>query len=340
MLLRSLQDSDTFALSCTDGDVIICEIDADSIDGDAVTEKRAFPPPSVFGAHQPVPPTVASASSDGRFLALGRPLAGPGAVVVYDLKDAEAEEPYWEVPSFADPITALRFYEPPKRAEKVMDSVLCLTTASSEFYFFNVETKSMSEWSQKAGVPVGQKLPKEVVQRPDYPVGIAFDPKEQNQFMLVYHSHFILVDLLRSIPTEVLYHPPDCLQAKSRKKKREQEERESGGVAGGKRKFSTDSTDSAGMGKLSKKEKRRQLLKQKKDHLMQETRPLSVESAALPQEVEVVAGVSKNFRMVVVYSNIVFFDALSNDEFVVVEMPWARVSQALGGVAERKVYGA
>ena len=331
--LVTFVDDNTFALQCDDGDTIVCEIGEEG----EVVEKRTYGAPEIFGEEggQPVPATLMTASSDGRFLAVGRPLAGVGGVVVYDLSDAGSEKAYWNVPTCEQPVTALRFQRSPRRGGKVMESVLCAATSGSEFYFYDVEKKEMSEWSQRAGLPVGKHLPRELVERKDYPFEIAFDPNEPSQFMLVYHAFFCLIDLDTKIPKEVLYHPPNCLQALSAKKRR----REVGGGEGAADKMRRSSIGSDDGGKRGWKKKKKEMRQEEERRIMELEGPATVESVKKVESIERNAATERNCRMVMNYTNMVFMDFLSDSEMVVVEMPWARCSEGLGGVMEKKVYG-
>jgi hypothetical protein len=161
-----------------------------------------------------LPMTRLTLSSDGRWLVAGRNGIGENAIHVFRLPssadtDADAEDVnggiidgigsgdttscstfqhWWRVPVLHQtantsgpvsvPHTCVRF---------AGDSSLVVAHADNTFFILDVETKSLSDWSQEMMIDSHpcKTLPAELIQRKDYPTGCAMNPSTPNKFLLV-----------------------------------------------------------------------------------------------------------------------------------------------------------
>lgn len=129
-----------------------------------------------------VPATQLALSPDGNWLAAGRNVLGTGAVHVFaiDRNPEISFKHWWSIPEFEAPQSCIRFWEDPD-----VEPTLVVGCANNAFYMFDVRERSLSEWSQDAGIPIQKKIPQELVNQVDYPVRLAFNPSSPSKFVLV-----------------------------------------------------------------------------------------------------------------------------------------------------------
>ena len=131
------------------------------------------------------PFTRLDVSSNGRWLVAGRNVRGIGAVHVFAFPRAgEAENDsnpsfshWWCVPTLSESAShsCVRF----------AGDALIVACVDNTFYILDVETRSLSDWSQDMGVPPTKTLPVELIQRADYPISVTMNPASSSQFLLV-----------------------------------------------------------------------------------------------------------------------------------------------------------
>jgi WD40 repeat protein len=116
-------------------------------------------------------------SPDGAWLATKRSGAESGTVQLYSIVENDYKH-WWSLPALESPISAARFIE----GEKPLLVVSCSNCA---VYVFDVQARSLSNWSEELGVPMQEKLPDELGHRADFPVRVASNPATPNMFLLV-----------------------------------------------------------------------------------------------------------------------------------------------------------
>mmetsp|Transcript_23111 Transcript_23111/g.28355 ORF Transcript_23111/g.28355 Transcript_23111/m.28355 type:complete len:1032 (+) Transcript_23111:30-3125(+) len=103
---------------------------------------------------------------------------------------------------------------------------LIVTCIDSSFYLFNVGPKTLSEWSQDAGIPIAPNLPPNLVSKFDYPTHIVSGLNDTSsahadkdavsdtintsgrKFLLASHANFVAIDLDQPVPKVAPTIPP------------------------------------------------------------------------------------------------------------------------------------
>ena len=177
----------TLVCATNEGEVLILNIDEE---GNDIIVKNVLPVPEQFEADdQPCPVSKLSLSPDGRWLACGRNARLTGAIVIYDLNNLAGvnigeDNVWWALPNLEAAHSCLRFFSGKNSTANKL-AALAVGCTNNSFYVFDVPNRRLSEWTHDAGLPVHKSLPRDLVGRPEYPVTIAFDPLEGNQFLLV-----------------------------------------------------------------------------------------------------------------------------------------------------------
>ncbi len=178
-------DSATLACATTDHELIILKV---SSEGRVVVD-RCYDAPEELGGENVPPPT--HVATDGRYVAVSRPILARGSVLVYDL-NTNSTMPHYTVPKTDALVTSIRFYctldqlKTARSARKdsfdVPKSSFTITMENNTFEIHEAAEAKLTEWSQRNR---DTPMPTEIRERNDFPIAITFDPARQNQFMLV-----------------------------------------------------------------------------------------------------------------------------------------------------------
>ena len=118
-------------------------------------------------------------SSDGTWFATMCSSSQLGVIEVFRKNASDGfYQSWWKVPELDMPHTAAAFL-----ATKAPQLVVACSNYA--FYIFDLESRSLSEWSEQAGFPVSKSLPSELANRADVPVRIGINPNKPSQFFLV-----------------------------------------------------------------------------------------------------------------------------------------------------------
>jgi len=220
--------------------------------------------------------------------------------------------------------------------KKPIQPSLIVTCIDSSFYLFNVGPKTLSEWSQDAGIPIAPNLPPNLVSKFDYPTHIVSglnDTAQDNtaegetdgvntsgrKFLLASHANFVAIDLDQPVPKVAPTIPTRHLRAGKRQR-------------GG-----NDTTESSKQspqphyvpGPYSHHNKSRWIQKLKARGVTPELYTATNEEAAP----------NKNFTICYHYNHVLHLDLVRPNEMVVVEQPWLDVVHSLPDALARNVYG-
>lgn len=132
--------------------------------------------------------------SDGKWLAAMRFSSEKGAVHVFRLpiSDDGSYQHWWALPQMDAPTTCIKFLGGGGSAE----SSLAVGCSNNEFYIYNLGRRSLSHWSNDmGGVPLLEKLPKELTSRSEPVTRIVSNPSTPQRFILVgdddFRCHFV-----------------------------------------------------------------------------------------------------------------------------------------------------
>uniref|UniRef100_A0A7S0C7J7 Uncharacterized protein n=1 Tax=Proboscia inermis TaxID=420281 RepID=A0A7S0C7J7_9STRA len=241
-------------------------------------------------------------------------------------------------------ITALKFLggstpSTPDTTKKSIQPSLIVTCIDSSFYLFNVGPKTLSEWSQDAGIPIAPNLPPNLVSKFDYPTHIVsglndtVDTTDDSdalvsdgvntsgrKFLLASHANFVAIDLDQPVPKVAPTIPVRHLRA-------------------GKRQRGDNPTPDTKQnpqphyvpGPYSHHNKSRWIQKLKARGVTPELYTEANENADTAP--------NKNFTICYHYNHVLHLDLVRPNEMVVVEQPWLDVLHSLPDALARNVYG-
>jgi len=216
---------------------------------------------------------------------------------------------------------------------------LIVTCIDSSFYLFNVGPKTLSEWSQDAGIPIAPNLPPNLVSKFDYPTHIVSGLNDTSsahadkdavsdtintsgrKFLLASHANFVAIDLDQPVPKVAPTIPTRHLRAGKRQR-------------GG-----NDTTESSKQspqphyvpGPYSHHNKSRWIQKLKARGVTPELYTAN--------EANNTDAPNKNFTICYHYNHVLHLDLVRPNEMVVVEQPWLDVVHSLPDALARNVYG-
>jgi len=117
-------------------------------------------------------------SADGRWLAAASYGTVSGIVEIYSM--ADGCKFWWTLPLAETPISCIKFLGGKKSCP-----VLFVGCNNYAFYIYDVERRSLSDFSQDLGFPVGPSLPIELNRRMECPYFVTQNPSKVNQFLMV-----------------------------------------------------------------------------------------------------------------------------------------------------------
>jgi len=104
-------------------------------------------------------------------------------------------------------VTVVRFLSGPVR--------LVVAMSNFGFYVFDIQTRSLSQWSQDVGFPI--TLPYELKHQTDFPVRIAPHPVDANKFLVGSFGCFCIVTTDKGIPSHCQTFPATHVRRRKRK---------------------------------------------------------------------------------------------------------------------------
>ncbi|KAL3800453.1 hypothetical protein HJC23_011690 [Cyclotella cryptica] len=141
-------------------------------------------------------------SNDGKWLAAVRFSRGKGSVHVFSL---EPFGHWWSLPEMEATSTCIKF---------LGGGTLAVGCSNNAFHTFNLQRRSLSDWSHDMGLPVWKSLPKELTSRTEPLSCILSMPSSDQKLILGAHGFFCVVDMDQPVPDKSNTYPPDSLRAK------------------------------------------------------------------------------------------------------------------------------
>lgn len=137
-------------------------------------------------------------SADGKWFATIRGHSEKGSVQVFKETDGSFVH-WWSIPELDVPPAAAAFLH-------TDHPQLVLVCSNFAPYVFDLEGRSLSNWSKGAGFPLGDSLPSSLQNRRDSPIRIAINPNAPHQFLVVSQC-FEKVNARKVIPGSMgVYH--------------------------------------------------------------------------------------------------------------------------------------
>ncbi len=118
-------------------------------------------------------------SPDGHWLAAGRNTFGKGSIEVFSIGNTKKQH-WWTLPCTEVPHSCIKFI-----GDDNVDPALAVGCNNGVVYLFDVEQRSLSDWSQDLGFPAAPNLPDELHLCSDCPDTLAYNKAEPNKFIMV-----------------------------------------------------------------------------------------------------------------------------------------------------------
>jgi len=161
-------------------------------------------------------------SPDGNWLAAGRNTFGKGSIEVFSIGNTKKQR-WWTLPCTEVPHSCIKFI-----GDANVDPALAVGCNNGVVYLFDVEQRSLSDWSQDLGFPAGPNLPDELHLCSDCPDTLAYNKAAPNKFIMGGHTWFTSIDLSSPVPIRSKPFPENHFKAKKWSKRYLKERQRSG----------------------------------------------------------------------------------------------------------------
>jgi len=288
------------------------------------------------------------ASDDGKFM-VTMSHTRENAIHIFYRKDHKAHyEHYWTLPSLGGSSNGNDDSSRPAAIAIVDGNKLAVATYRSHIYLFNIESKSLNEWSEQHGFPIkDNKWTDDLLCDKGYPLRLIPIKDQKDRLIMTSFGTFCVIDISKPMPRQCRNIPRKPAWKKRRKHKPIVHQDDD----------DDEEDDDHNDKKVWLERRITKVVEDEYSHGDADAPPpvspfkkrstsssLTVANgnthSPTPNEVSDEEIATKNCTICSHYKNMLYTDFLGPKEMVVVEQPWLDVAETFQAALQRRIYGA